>query len=316
LLHRFAALRDEAAFAALVQRHGAMVLRVCRGVLSSSQDAEDACQATFLTLARKADTMPWRDSVRCWLYGVARRLALQARSVAARRGRHLAERSGATESFEVPDDRAGPLDLVARRELRGLVNEELGQLPDKYRLPVVLCYLEGKTNEEAADALGWPVGSMSRRLARARALLRERLSRRGIILVVALTSLACLWPMLKSTAPPGADSTTTPGLACYAPGSVGGEDLDVVLGRVADGKPIAAPGRQHLSRVLLETPQVVDRLAGQKIGHGAWRELTAQLRHSGLALAQALTHDDASARGVAARHMLATCQSCHSTFRQ
>src|SRR5262249_41584269 len=196
LLERFAATGEEVAFAALVQRHGPAVLGVCRRVLGNEADAEDVFQATFLILARKAGVVPWQESVRHWLRDVARRLALQARCPPQRR-------RTAGEVPEQCDPHGDPLAEVARRELRLVLDEELGQLPEKYRAPVVLCYLEGKTNEQAAGELGWPAGSMSRRLARARALLRDRLSRRGLALVVALSCLAlgCLCHLFGPGAP-------------------------------------------------------------------------------------------------------------------
>src|SRR5262245_22532065 len=138
LLQRFAAVRDESAFAALVQRHGVMVLRICRRVLASAQDAEDVCQATFLTLARKASVVTWQESVRCWLQTVARRLSLQASCSAARR-RYTAGRRLDGDSLDLPelvDTDADPLEEVARRELRLVLDQELGRLPEKYRAPV------------------------------------------------------------------------------------------------------------------------------------------------------------------------------------
>jgi RNA polymerase sigma factor (sigma-70 family) len=134
---------------------------------------------TGLTLARKAAEAPWQQSVEHWLRAVARRLALQARSSAERRrGRQITPGySGEHDPPEPCDPRSDPLAEVARRELRLVLDEELGRLPEKYRAPMVLCDLEGKTNEQAAGELGWPAGSMSRRLARARALLHDRLTR-------------------------------------------------------------------------------------------------------------------------------------------
>ncbi len=161
LLGRFADRRDEAAFAVLVRRHGAMVFGVCRRLLATDQDAEDAFQATFLVLARKAGTAAPRD-VGNWLYGVARRAALLARRTIARRR----ERTG-----EVPDRPASEAD-----RLRAMLDEELGRLPDHYRAVVVLCDLEGRTRREAAALLGWPEGTVAGRLARARELLAKRLA--------------------------------------------------------------------------------------------------------------------------------------------
>jgi RNA polymerase sigma factor (sigma-70 family) len=182
LLQRFAANRDEAAFAVLLQRHGPMVLGVCRRVLVREHDAEDAFQATFLVLARKACSIRRGDSVAGWLCEVAQHIAFRARSDAARRRTR--------ESQVVPMPSAAAEVQAARRELRPLLDEELARLPEGYRLPLVLCYLEGKTNAEAARELGWPPGSISKRLARGRELLRGRLTRRGVTLTaVALSAL-------------------------------------------------------------------------------------------------------------------------------
>jgi RNA polymerase sigma factor (sigma-70 family) len=172
LLERFARNRDETAFAALVERHGPMVLGVCRRVLRHEQDAEDAFQATFLVLARKAGAAGWRDSLGSWLYTVAYRLALRARAAAARRQLHERKAARMTRTASGSADEPG--------DLRPVLDEELSRLPEKYRAPLVLCYLQDKTQAEAARALGWPVGSMSMRLARGRELLRRRLERRGV----------------------------------------------------------------------------------------------------------------------------------------
>ena len=181
LLERFATRRPEAAeaaFEALVSRHGPMVLRVARGVLRDPHDVEDAFQATFLVLVRKADSIGERDLLGPWLYGVARRVALKARVVAARRNRR--------EGGMIDDPPADPAE-GAWLDLRPMLHEELDRLPDKYRKPIVLCHLQGLTHAEAAQELAWPVGTVSVRLARARKLLKERLSRRG------LTATASLW---------------------------------------------------------------------------------------------------------------------------
>lgn len=174
LLKRFAA-RDgaaaEAAFALLVERHGAMVLRVCRSILADSHAADDAFQASFLVLAQKAGSLRARDDIGPWLYQVAYRVSSCARSAAARRRRHelaaAEERAGATH-VETPED-VGPI-----------VHEEVNALPDRYRAAVVLCCLEGRTHAEAARRLGCPVGTVESRLARGRERLRVRLARRGL----------------------------------------------------------------------------------------------------------------------------------------
>jgi RNA polymerase sigma factor (sigma-70 family) len=176
LLERFARQRDEAAFAALVHRHADLVYGAGRRLLGHAQDAEDVFQATFLVLARKAGAVRWHDSAAPWLYDVARRLALKAR--ADRQRRQPRERPAPP----CPDAATE----AARRELCDLLDEQVHRLPDGYRLPVLLCYFEGKTADQAARALGWSLRTLERRLGRARALLRARLTRRGVTLPAAL----------------------------------------------------------------------------------------------------------------------------------
>jgi RNA polymerase sigma factor (sigma-70 family) len=178
LLDRFCRLREDAAFAVLVQRHGPMVLGVCRRVLNHAQQAEDAFQATFLVLVRKAASIRKGASLASWLYGVAQRIAVKARAQAARR-RHQERQS-------VAMPRPEPLDEMTWHEFRAVLDEELARLPEKYRAPVVLCCLEGKTHDQAAQELGWPRTSVSSRLGRARSLLQERLTRRGLSLSAGL----------------------------------------------------------------------------------------------------------------------------------
>ncbi|HEV3122753.1 MAG TPA: RNA polymerase sigma factor, partial [Isosphaeraceae bacterium] len=175
LLSRYLTKRDELAFEAIVARHGPMVLAVCRRLLNDPHDVDDAFQATFLVLVRKAGSLGPHDALGHWLYGVAYRVSLRARSLAARR--HTRERSGGETLASV----AAP-EEPAWNELKPILDDELNRLPDRYRKPLVLCYLEGLTHEEAAQALAWPLGTVKGRLARAREQLRLRLSRRGVAL--------------------------------------------------------------------------------------------------------------------------------------
>jgi RNA polymerase sigma-70 factor (ECF subfamily) len=197
LLGRFVAARDEAAFAALVGRHGGMVFGVCRRLLDNVHDAEDAFQATFVILTRQAASIRKRDSLASWLYGVAYRVARKARAAAARR--RAGERP--VDDFVSSD----PTAEAAWRELRPVIDEELSRLPAKYRDPIVLCYLEGKTNEEAARLLGWTKGTVSGRLSRARDLLRPRLTRRGLALPAGGLAALLAW---NATAPAAVVQTT------------------------------------------------------------------------------------------------------------
>jgi RNA polymerase sigma factor (sigma-70 family) len=172
LLERFRVRREESAFALLVQRHGPMVLGVCLRILADVHAAEDAFQATFLVLVRNAASIREGASAAGWLHGVARRIALKARLRVARD--HALER----RSVIMPRDEA--CDEPTWDELRAIIDKELEHLPEKYRTPLILCGLEGKTNDQAARELGCPKSSLSSRLVRARELLRARLQRRGI----------------------------------------------------------------------------------------------------------------------------------------
>lgn len=181
LLERFIGERDEAAFASLMRRHGPLVWNVCRRVLVEEHAAEDAFQATFLVLVRKARSVSKRESVRSWLYGVALRVALRARQ---REGlRRVREQS-------TPPRQADTAAEADWDDMRSILDEEIQRLPEKYRLPIILCYLEGQTNDEAARQLNCPRGTIATRLARAREQLRSRLVRRGLTLSTgALTAL-------------------------------------------------------------------------------------------------------------------------------
>jgi RNA polymerase sigma factor (sigma-70 family) len=183
LLGRFVAARDERAFTSLVDRHGPMVFHVCRRVLGDADDAEDAFQATFLVLARKAARVWPREALPAWLHGVARRVALKARSARARR-----PRDARPADAPPADPRPDPLAQLSARELMLIVDEEMRRLPEAYRLPMILCCLEGRSLEEAARQLGWTAGSVKGRLERGRARLHGRLVRRGLTLSAALAA--------------------------------------------------------------------------------------------------------------------------------
>jgi RNA polymerase sigma factor (sigma-70 family) len=174
LLGRFVADRDEAAFEVLLWRHGPMVLNVCRRLLHQEQDIEDAFQATFLTLVRKAASISKREAVGSWLYRVAYRVALAVRAGATEPVRQLHSLQQPAAPEQTPE--------VVWRELRSVLDEEVNRLPSRYRAAFILCCLEGKTNEQAALQLGCPRGTVVSRLARARERLRKRLTQRGLAL--------------------------------------------------------------------------------------------------------------------------------------
>ncbi len=191
LLERFTAQRDEAAFAALVRRHGPMVLNVCRSVLRHEQDAEDAFQATFLALSRQAASLRRPEAVAVWLYEVAHRVAVKAQADAARRR--------AQERKASPLAPADPTLDMTVRDLHRVLHEELRRLPEKYRLPLVLCYLEGRSQAEAAAQLGWTKGAFRGRLVRGRERLRRRLAARGVALS-ALLGVTAVAPRVAAAA--------------------------------------------------------------------------------------------------------------------
>jgi RNA polymerase sigma factor (sigma-70 family) len=173
LLECYLEHREEAAFKALMRRHGAMVWGVCRRIIGSHHDAEDAFQATFLVLFRKAASVEPREMVGNWLYGVAYQTALKAKATAARRR---------TRERQVPAMPEPEIEQDLWRDLLPVLDKELSRLRDKYRVPVILCDLEGKTHKEAARRLGCPEGTLSSRLSRARTMLARRLARHGLAL--------------------------------------------------------------------------------------------------------------------------------------
>jgi RNA polymerase sigma factor (sigma-70 family) len=183
LLKRFRADRDEAAFELLVWRHGKMVFNVCRRICRDGPDAEDAFQAAFLTLVRKAGAIRQQESVGGWLYKVAYRAAQMTRVRVARQS----QRTQAADLDSVPGS-LDPASAAAWREVRLLIDDELHRLPEKYRLPFVLCHLEGHSNADAARLLGCPVGTVESRLTRARQRLRSGLTRRGVAFSAGLSA--------------------------------------------------------------------------------------------------------------------------------
>ncbi len=182
LLARFVDTRDEAAFAAIVERHGLLVLGTCRRMLGNAADADDAFQAVFLALVRNGRTITKRASLAAWLYGAAFRVCLRAR-----RGR---ARSKITHRIVERRASADPLADLSVREFLAVFDDELARLPDRFRLPLVLCLIEGLSQEEAATRLKCSPGSIKGRLERGREKLRRRLSARGMTLAAALSATA------------------------------------------------------------------------------------------------------------------------------
>jgi RNA polymerase sigma factor (sigma-70 family) len=178
LLQRFVGHKDQGAFAALVQRHERFVLAVCQRVLGDPHAAQDALQATFLVLARKAGMLDRQTPLGGWLYKVAYHVALRLRGVSARQRRTEAEAAAERAAERAAD---GPAE-VERQEIREAVREELQRLPEKYRTPLEMCYIDGRTHAEAAREIGLPRGSMAKRVGEGLDRLRERLEVRGVTL--------------------------------------------------------------------------------------------------------------------------------------
>jgi RNA polymerase sigma factor (sigma-70 family) len=209
LLERYISRRDEAAFEALVHRHGPMVLGVCRRVLGNEADSEDAFQATFLVFVRKAASIRSRNTLGNWLYGVAHNTALKAKAMNRKR------RAKEQEAGQMPRPQGsenGP------RELEVLLDAELSRVPEKYRVPIVLCELEGMMVKDAALRLGLPQGTVASRLARGRALLGKRLRKRGLTLPVGALTLALSHGAATAGVPPSLLLTTVNAARQFAVG--------------------------------------------------------------------------------------------------
>ena len=194
LLEQFLSHRDEASFAALLERHGPMVLGVCRRVLHDEHLAEDAFQAAFLVLAHKATTIRKKQSVGSWLHGVALRLARKAKAEAAR-SKHPDVRSKSQAA-------ADPQAEASWHEAQQILDDELQRLPEQYRLPLILCYLEGLTRDEAAAQLGWSAGKLKGLLDRGREQLRSQLVRRGVTMSAAGAATLLADTVLSASVPP------------------------------------------------------------------------------------------------------------------
>jgi RNA polymerase sigma factor (sigma-70 family) len=259
LLERFTTGHEEAAFDVLLQRHGSMVLGLCRRLLRHPHDAEDAFQAAFLVLVRKCGALDKNRSLGPWLYTVAYRIARRAQVDAARR---VVQESQAAP----PAATLGPSEEVEARDFRAVLDKELSRLPEKYRAPLILCYLEGQTNAEAARQLGWTKGTVSGRLARARELLRERLARRGWSLSLGLLATELTATTAAEVIPVGLARETAKAAALTAAGAGG---ISIHASALADGALQAmAPAKTKTTLVLLLV------LGTVTAGAGVWAHQT------------------------------------------
>jgi RNA polymerase sigma factor (sigma-70 family) len=258
LVARFAERGLEAAYAALVKRHGRLVWGVCRNLLGGEHDTEDAFQATFLVLARRAGSIRKADAVASWLYGVAHRVACKARKMARLRKQH--EREAASRPTpQVPGE-------LAMRELQATLAEEVDRLPEKYRSAFVLCCLEGKTRQEVSRAFGCREGTISSRIARARRLLAEALGRRGVMLSGALCAHV-LWSQSAAAQVPAALLWMTVKAGCGLTPKGASAGVTSLAAAVLRGMTLA---KWRLGALLLVT------LAVAAVGTGLWVQAGSQ----------------------------------------
>jgi RNA polymerase sigma factor (sigma-70 family) len=331
LLERFVSLREEAAFVVLVERYGPLVQRVCRRVLENEHDVDDVCQATFLVLARRAGGITWSESVAGWLGAVAHRLALGARSDRARQHRRetpmtvLAGRR-TNSGLIVPEGTlpeelhplADPVAEIERRELGRLVRDELLLLPEKYRTPVVLCYFEGRTHEEAARQLGYPAGSMSRRLKRASALLRRRLLHRGFSFTIGflLVGFAIVSAWKSGGAHDATAASVRSAMSSLKPlcGGETGMQMQPLIDEI--DRSGADRSMQKIAAFARRVTQVADEIEPYSPGRlkDDWRKYSGEMRNSAIMLAQATQANDHASMLGAARRLNAACLGCHETF--
>ncbi len=228
LLQRFVTHGDEVAFELLLLRHGPMVRTVCRRLLRHNHDAEDAFQATFLTLVRKAGGIRGSENLSGWLYRVAYRTALRARRAAAR----LPLLGSAEPELLAPEAES---DLIWR-DLRPVLDEEVNRLPTRYSLPIILCYFQGFTHEQAAHAIGCPKATVGVRLMRARKLLHARLTQRGLALSATALATCLTEQAVQATLPAGTVQATVQsggGVCC----GIHGRGVD--SGRFSGGRSVA-----------------------------------------------------------------------------
>src|SRR5262245_15057692 len=261
LLERFVKDREAAALEALVRRHGSMVWGVCRRVLANHHDAEDAFQATFLVLVRKASSVKPRDMVGNWLYGVAQQTALKARATSAKRKTREQQVSAMPEPT-APSDRAD--------NLAPILDQELSRLPNKYRAALVLCELEGKTIKEAAKQLGVPEGTIASRLARGRTMLAKRLARHKLTISGAALPALLAQQAAATTVPPAVLAAAIKAASLVAAGKAAGVlsiPVSALTEEVVKAMLITKIGK--MSAVVLLV------IASCTLGYGAYSRLDA-----------------------------------------
>ncbi|HYV36173.1 MAG TPA: RNA polymerase sigma factor [Gemmataceae bacterium] len=315
LLESFVAHRDEDAFAALVRRHAPMVWGVCRRILHSHHQAEDAFQATFLVLVRKAASVVPREMVANWLYGVAYQTAFKARAMAAKRGAR--ER----QVMHMPEPKVAEHHLW--NDMQHLLDQELSRLPEKYRMPVVLCELEGKTRKEAAKQMGVPEGTVASRLARGRTMLAHRLARQGIA-VTAASLTATLTQNAIAAAPSTLVSSTIKAASLLAAGQVATGAISAKAVFLTEGVIKAMLlSKLKIATAALLTAAIVGAVVGTS---GVFNQLSANgISTDGVANApdtqQTKGPDvrwsqiDEEARALAILHLQQTPQNAHAEFQ-
>jgi RNA polymerase sigma factor (sigma-70 family) len=263
LLARFVASGDEGAFADLVKRHGPLVMGVCRRVLGNVHDSEDAFQATFLMLARRAESIRQQSSLAPWLYKVAYHIALKAK---AGRRKMRWEESAAWTADSSPLD---PLTMAVARDVRKAIDDELDRLPKRYRTVIVLCHLQGMNRDEAAHSLGWSEGAVKGCLERARQILRYRLARRGLALATVLAVVGASQQAAAASITPALVSTTAAAGAQLAAAGGAGLVAPTVLALMQHG--MGSMACSGLNKVILLVALLTG--AGVTAAVGAWQAI-------------------------------------------
>jgi RNA polymerase sigma factor (sigma-70 family) len=248
LLERYGRFQDADAFASLVARHSPMVLHLCRRMLGDVQAAEDACQAVFLVLARRAGSLARPQALAGWLYGVAYRTARKARTALARRRLREAD----YPDTEFADPRVDPLAELSARELLNLVEDEIQKLPEAYRLPLVLCCIEGQSREEAARQLGCAPGAIKGRLERGRARLQARLARRGMTLAAAFAAIETSRAAARALPSPALRAVVAAARGfAVSPGAVFTGEVSSTVRELASAMVRELTVRRYVGRILL-----------------------------------------------------------------